>query len=354
MAKAKPAQRILFVIRGKLGDSLIPYATVRAYIDAHPDHEVWLLIRKAYAGLLQGEQGVRIVTFNRRIDMMAKLAWIRLTRPAFDVLAVLWGFGRPMLRIAQLVRAHRKIYLDDSFAAAYPEWPALYPYENHADRAWRVTQVFDPEIARPVRLAIPSLAARRQTMGSNGVVAVVPAADEDRRTLDVPTLMNLLQGVIAQHSGQPVWLIVNPRDRGAGEFMTAALPAGVELKHFSTLEELLDLICHSDHYYGMDTGVYHLAVSMGIQATVFFGPTQPLIAIMPEQTRVVSLRLAVLKNDHCNVLDCACPLCLYQTVDSYFDANCATPLAATPQLCPLRAFDPADLPAITLRRHPPA
>jgi ADP-heptose:LPS heptosyltransferase len=117
---------------------------------------------------------------------------------------------------------------------------------------------------------------------------------------------------------------------------------------------LRDLICQVDYYYGMDTGVYHLAVAMGVEATVFFGPTQPLVAIMPQQTKVASIRLEVLQNDHCDIVDCACPLCLYQAVDSFVDAPCATPLEATPARCPLRAFAPAALPPVTLRRHPPA
>ena len=51
-----PARRILFVIRGKLGDSLVLYAMVRAYIQAHPQDQVSLLIRRDYALLLKHEK----------------------------------------------------------------------------------------------------------------------------------------------------------------------------------------------------------------------------------------------------------------------------------------------------------
>jgi ADP-heptose:LPS heptosyltransferase len=348
-----PAQRILFVVRGKLGDSLIPYATVKNYIDAHPDHEVWLLTRKPYARPLRDEAGLHLVPFNSRIEMMAKLIWMRWTQPAFDVLAVLWGFGNPILRVSQLVRTKRRIYLDGSFPEAYPEWPQPYVYANHSDRAWRVTQVFDPAIAKPSRLTIASLKARREARARRGAVVVIPAADEDRRTLDVPTLCNLLAGVAERHPGHPLWLVVNPRDRRVREFVTATLPKGVEVKRFSSVSGLIELLMDCDYYYGMDTGVYHLAVAMGIEATVFFGGTQPLVAIMPEQGGVRSVRLTVLGNEHCDVTTCACPLCLYQAADSFFGKRSATPLADTPAACPLRAFPGSELAAIAVRAHPP-
>ena len=194
-----PSQRILFAIRAKLGDSLIPYGMVRAYADAHPRDEVWLLIRRDYGGLLGNEAGVRFVPFGSRLEMIARLLWIRLTQPQFDVLATLWAFGKPALRIAQVVRARRKIYLNDRFSRWYPEWPSQQSYGNHIDGAWLVTRVFAPDIAKPARLEIPSLSAMRNRAPKPGAVGVVPAADEDRRTFDVATLMNLLREVSARH-----------------------------------------------------------------------------------------------------------------------------------------------------------
>ena len=132
------SRRILFAIRSKLGDTLISYACVRAFADshsavssavssalssapssiAHPQDQITLLTRSAYAGLLQDEMGIRIVQFNSRIEMFFKLMWLRFTEPAFDVLAVLWGSGAPVKRIGQWTKARRKIAWNKKFAPA--------------------------------------------------------------------------------------------------------------------------------------------------------------------------------------------------------------------------------------------
>ena len=51
------SRRILFAIRSKLGDTLISFACVRAYADAHSQDHVSLLTRSAYAHLVAQEAG---------------------------------------------------------------------------------------------------------------------------------------------------------------------------------------------------------------------------------------------------------------------------------------------------------
>jgi ADP-heptose:LPS heptosyltransferase len=346
-----PARRILFVIRGKLGDSLVLYAMVRAYIQAHPQDQVSLLIRRDYALLLKHEPGLRIIPFNSRVEMMARLLWLRFAEPAFDVLAALWGFGKPVLRIAQLTQAKRKIYLDGRYPKWYPEWPATTFYPTLVDPAWLVTSVFAPGIAKPLKLEVPSLAALRRSVPRAGAIGVIPAANEDRRTFDLETLNSLLAAAGARHPGKQIWLIVNPGDRGADLFLSMPLPANVEIRQFTSLASLLDIVLELGAYYGTDTGIYHLATAMGIPATVFFGPTEPKKIVLPEQPGASWLRLEVLGDTHCEIKDCRQPLCVYQCVASFAGAISSTPLEATPAACPLRAFDGAELPAVT--RHAP-
>lgn len=108
-------RRVLFVIRGKLGDTLVAFATVRRYADAFPDDQVTLLTRSGYAALLGEEKCVRVLGFSNRIGMLLLLLRLRL-EPAFDALLVLWGFGTPIAWIGRLVRARRKIYLDGRYS----------------------------------------------------------------------------------------------------------------------------------------------------------------------------------------------------------------------------------------------
>jgi ADP-heptose:LPS heptosyltransferase len=347
-----PAQRVLFVIRGKLGDSLVLYAMVRAYIESRPQDQVSLLIRRDYALLLMREPGLRIIPFNSRVEMMARLLWLRLAEPAFDVLAALWGFGNPVPRIAQLTRAKRKIYLDGRYPKWYPEWPASTFYPTLVDPAWLVTSVFAPGIAKPLKLEVPGLAVLRHSVPRAGAIGVIPAANEDRRTFDLETLEFLLAAAAALHPGKPIWLLVNPRDRGADSFLSMTLPMNVEIRRFASLESMLDIVLELGAYYGTDTGVYHLAAAMGIPSTVFFGPTEPRKIVLPEQPGASWLRLKVLGDTHCEIRDCRRPLCVYQCVASFAGTVSSTPLEATPAACPLRASGIADLSAIT--RHPPS
>ncbi len=324
--------RLLLVIRGKLGDTLIAWAAAAAYALRHPEAEITLLVRRNYLPVLAREPGVRRVAFGSRVEMIAKLLWLRLARPCFDALAVLWGFGAPMAWIARLACARRKIYLDASLAQWYPESPAATADEFQVDPAWRVLRCLDPELPRPQRLELPGLAALRDERG--GAIGLVPFAGEARRNLDAPAVAVLAGELARRHPGDPVWIFVDP---GEARRIDLPLPSGVELVAFATLEELIDRYSRLKAWYGTDTGPYHLAVAMGIPSTVFFGPTQALKNAFPAQPNLVRVRLGVLGNEHCEQKQCARPLCLHQAVANFAGANCATAIEDTPAGCPLRS-----------------
>src|SRR6266550_3689136 len=82
IARSMP-RRVLFVIRGKLGDTLVAFATVRRYADTFPDDEVTLLTRSGYAALLAEEKHIRILGFSSRIGMLLLLLRLRF-EPVFD------------------------------------------------------------------------------------------------------------------------------------------------------------------------------------------------------------------------------------------------------------------------------
>ena len=90
-------RRILFVLRGKLGDTVTSFAAVRAFADAFPDDDVTLLVRANYAPLFRDEQGIRVVGFSSRLVMFARLAMLRWLEPPFDALLVLLGAGPPIM-----------------------------------------------------------------------------------------------------------------------------------------------------------------------------------------------------------------------------------------------------------------
>lgn len=327
-------RRVLFVIRGKLGDSLVAFATVRSYADTFPHDAVWLITRAHYAGLFAEEANVRVIGFSSRLDLFALLLKLRL-QPAFDALLVLWGFGTPIKWIGRLVRARRKIYLDGRYSKIYPEYADLSPHRLQSEPMWQVARIFEPALPQPNYLRVPSLAAKRRPHPTD--IGVAPLADEPRRILSPQMLANVLRMMSLRHPGAPVRVFVNPSDRGAAELISAGLPDGAAFHFFRQIDDLLRGFSTLAHIYCTDTGLYHLAASMGIPATVFYGPSQPWRTMMPAQAGSRGVRLTVLGGEHCEEKACDAPVCIDAAVRAA--SNCTPPESITgpPPGCPLRA-----------------
>jgi ADP-heptose:LPS heptosyltransferase len=346
-------RRILFAIRSKLGDTLISYAAVRAYVDAHPHDQVTLLTRADYAQLLAREPGLRVIGFGSRATMILKLWWLRLAEPGFDVLGVLWGSGAPIAAIGRWAKAARKIAWNRKFAPAIYEQGSLPDDYPLVAPAMSVIHAFEPGLAAPRGMALPSLTqdyAHAQSRRAGECIGVVPVADELRRNLDAPTLLLLLAEVRRRHPRARVSVFVNPRNHGAPALLQTALPAECEWRSFSNLADLLDQYMELTAWYGTDTGLYHLAAAAGIPATVFFGPTQPHKIIMAAEPRTTWARLAVLGDTHCEQKACTRPCCLHQAVADFCAVPGPTRVDETPADCPLRAHDPARLAELHVHR----
>jgi len=300
-------KRVLFVIRGKLGDTISAYATVRAYAKAHPGDELTLLVRANYAPLFAREPGIRLVGFSSRLAMFAKLLWLRWREPPFDALLVLLGFGPPVQRLGRMVRAARKIYLDGRFKEVYPEWPELPEGYLQSEPAWRVARLFDPQLAQPQESRIESLARLHRP---GGVIGIAPVSDEPRRSMGAAVLRALVDALKARHPGKPIHVLINRADQDAKPLLAAGLPAGAQFREFPTLEQLFEELGRLEHLHSTDTGLYHLAAAMGVPLTTYFGPTQPGRNGFPAQPRLARVRLAALGGDHCEEKGCLRPVCL--------------------------------------------
>lgn len=347
------SRRILFAIRSKLGDTLVSYAAVRAYVDAHPHDDVTLLTRTDYARLLAGEKDLRILSFDSRIGMLLKLLWLRASEPAFDVLGVLWGSGKPIATIGHWVKAARKIAWNRKFAPEIFEQGELPKQYPQVAPAMSVVHAFAPETPYAARNHIPSLAARyAATPRAREVIGIAPTADELRRNFDAPTLLILLTELRRRHPEALLHVYANPNIEGAPGLMRTPLPAGCEWRGFRDLRDLVAQYMQLSAWVGTDTGLYHLAVAMGLPATLFFGPSQPHKVVMPAQTGVTWARLAELGETHCEVKACARPCCLHQAVADFCKVPGPTALEETPADCPLREHPASALQE--LRLHLPA
>jgi ADP-heptose:LPS heptosyltransferase len=333
-------RRVLFVLRGKLGDTVASFATVRAYADAFPGDDVTLLVRASYAPLFRSEQGIRVVDFSSRVVMFAKLAMIRLLEPPFDALLVLLGSGAPILRLGRMVRADRKIFLDGRLREIYPEWPELPQIHVHAEPAWRVARMFAPELALPQHSRIPSLAALRRPAR---VIGIAPVSDEPRRTMSPRIVHALISALAQQHAGFAIHVLVNTDDEEAQPLLEAGLPAEARLRNFPTLQALVEELSVLHHLHTTDTGVYHLAAAMGVPLTTYYGPTQPWKNGFPGQPDLTRIRLAALGGEHCEEKGCLRPVCLEKAVAIHVGAKIDSGIETTPLGCLLRRHPAAEL-----------
>lgn len=334
------ARRVLFMIRTKLGDTLAAYASVRAFIDANPDWQTVLLVRKDYARLLEGEEGLRVIPFGNRAEMALRLLW---EHASYDVLAVAWGQGPAVRWLARLVRARRRIHFQARHADLYPESPRLPADPDLFDAGWHVARMVARDFPKPATLCIPALvrryaAARREIE----VIGVVPFADELRKNFDAPSLRLLLDTLRARHPAARLRVLFNPRDRGSQVIRELAPPEQTELKPFSELRDLVEEYLQLSAWAGTDTGLFHLAAAMGIPATVFFGPTQPWKIVRPRQASTETVRVPVLRGEHCEVKSCQRPVCLHWAVAGWAASPAASTLAETPEGCPLRGHEGPD------------
>lgn len=337
-------RNVVFLIRGKLGDSLVFQAVVREYARRHPGERITLLMRADYAALLRGEREFGVIGFGSRLGLALAVLRLRLAcllrGGRMDVFAVLWGFGDAITMAARLSGAPRRLYIDGRMPALFPEYPPEQDSDTLEGPAWLVARLLDAGLPRPESVLLPQLATLRTPGGK--AVAVVPLANEPRKNMDRACVDALLAEVRRRHPGAAIRLFVNPGDSGA-QGMSVGLPADVELVSFSSVTQLVGLYRDIAAWYGTDTGTYHVAAAMGIPATVFFGPTQPLKIMLPAQPAARSVRLAVLGNEHCEVKDCADPACLQQAVSAWSGTPLASPLARAPSCCPLRAQDASRL-----------
>ena len=323
--------RTLFVVRGKLGDTLAAWPSIRSYIDRHPQEEIWLAERRNYAFLLADEPGVRLLPFASSAALYFGVLRLRLSG-GIARLAVAWGFGKAIARLARLSGARRRCYLDTRFPGLFTDIAPEQPNDYITDASWRVACLLDPELPRPQALYLGSLARRRQAAAPQAV-CLVPVADEARRLLGHAALCDLAEAARQRFPDAPLWLLGNPQDVALQPLLAAGLPADVELKPFPQLEDLVDTLQHCHHLLTTDTGVYHLAAAMGVPATVFFGPTVPHKIVLPNQTAVDTVRFFSASQLHCEVKDCTRPRCLHLAVEQWTRSGRTIPLDNLPPGC---------------------
>jgi ADP-heptose:LPS heptosyltransferase len=324
-------RKMFVMIRDKLGDSVIAFQALAAYRAANPDDEITLMVHGHYMPLFAHEKGYRFVPYVSSVQAFGWVLWQRLTFRRFDVVLVLRGSGSKVAWIARLLSTKVRIHALNRYPDIFLETPpdpglALTIDEIHIEAAMRSLRSLDSDLQFPKRLHIPGLAAYRQT---SEAVVICPVSDEIRRTLSHDDVIQLLPEIRRRHPGVKIWVLVR---RSGEEGFVAGDLAGAEVRAFESIEPLLILLGKAVAYYGVDTGLYHIAAAMGVPAVVFFGPSQPYKVILPEQ-ETESVRLSELGQTHCDNKDCQRPVCMHKAVAQWSGSPCTD--ETFPQGCPL-------------------
>jgi len=329
-------KRILYVVRSKLGDTLVNYALIRQYVDLNPSDIVFFLVKKDYASIIKNEIGMKIIPFSSKGMMYLKLLFLRLKEPRFDILAILFGSGKPNKYIGLLTNAKRKIIWNKKDAPHIFEEGINQYFDHHSSPGISVINKFDAKFTPSHILSIPSLVNARN-LKKHFAIGIVPLSLELRRNMDDLSLKILIDVLKKKYPKTILRVFINPKDKGAKAILESNYINEIEIIKFKKPEDVVLRFSELIAWFGVDTGLYHLAVSCGIPSTVFFGPTQPRNVVMKKQPNVRAYRLEGLRNLHCDEKGCKKPTCLHLNISLFSKVKTLkTNFSELPELCPLR------------------
>jgi ADP-heptose:LPS heptosyltransferase len=334
-------KKVLIIIRDKLGDSLIAAQSVLALRDQYLDVNITLIMRHDYACFLKDEPNIRLISYRHHWQAWLRICLMRLG-PTYDALIVLRGFGKKIAQLGKLVRAHRKIHMQGSFPHIFAEYPIepIKESDTLITRAWQTLRLYVPRLQPINGLYFPSLAAKRKQAPLT-FIGICPITDEKRKDLSVTALKYLIHTVQQAHPGWPIRILVRKAEEGR-PYHCAVQEEAVEVVAFESTTTLCSLFTHMLHYYGADTGLYHLAAAMDIPATVFFGPTQPHKIVLPDQY-TTSVRILGLGAQHCDEKKCQHAVCIELAARNASILSGHISIAATPMSCPMRTLSTQQL-----------
>lgn len=325
---------VLFLIRDKLGDSLIAANVALLFARCHPEWVVSVMIRDAYAYPLAHEAELNLIPYRSGLGAQLTAWWWRLSKRRFDALGVMRGFGKRTLSLVRGIPARRVIVHDERLATVATEIVSVETFnagsDPHYGPAWRVARALDAKLAAPDRLCFPAL-ARRWNAADKRLVAICPLSDEPRRNMPAAAIEALYEALRLRHPDREVVVLV----RDTGDLKALSRFPTVPVKEFRDIPGLLELFLQCSHYYGTDTGLLHMAAAMGMPCTVFFGPTQPHRVLLPGQLDVTVVRESVLGDRHCDIKSCVRPVCIEKAVATLTRKDTGEALPDPPPGCPL-------------------
>ncbi|MFZ7128493.1 MAG: glycosyltransferase family 9 protein [Desulfobacterales bacterium] len=257
---AKVWNHLIVVKPGALGDTLLLAPVLRAVRAVRPDLFVTVVGSLPAAGLLESF-GVAdsVVSFDR----LHLFASPRPGEPRFEAAAVMAFLGLPVEEADPFLQR----------GAVQAVWAPSRPGEKGPHVVLHLREKLTgliPELPEPAleAFSVPPLAV---SPFPSPYVVLAPGAGGIDRQLPFERFVELARNV--ERSGRTPVFIAGEAEVERG--MAVRFPASWPSRLSPSLPELAGILTGAEKFYGNDSGPGHLAALLGVDTTVFFGPSDP-------------------------------------------------------------------------------
>lgn len=276
--------RVLAILHGLIGDTLMRVPALRALREAHPGMELLAIADPVTApALAVNPLFDRVLAWDRKGSSLAwQLGQIRRLRAWGPDVALDFYFGSRTPWIARLSGAPRRIGPARNRTARFLLTdPLAYPLPAHEHMLDRFAGLVRPLGAGPVRRVweFPVHEAVRERMlakaprpAESDVVLVVGAGDESKRLAE-DRMLAFAQGIVA--GGRRVLLVQDRREPELGAAL--ASEPGVEALPPLGLPELGALFAEVGLVAVGDTGPLHIALGTAPRVLTWYQSTDPVV-----------------------------------------------------------------------------
>ena len=300
VAKLRPADRVLVVRLGAVGDVIRALPAVHRLRRTYPQAHLAWIVEDLAAPLLEGHADLNEVIRLSRRDLRAagrspaRLARTlsevggRLVAGRYDVVVDLQSSLKSGV-VALLARAGRRV----GFAPGHcremsflftNEWaPLSSPWLNRVDRNLEIAAQLGAGEG-PVSAALAETAsegaAAEGILASLGLAAgrpilLGPGASRRQAFKRWPAASWARLGALLAAAGRSPVIVWGPGEEGLAEEIERGSRGGARRAPATSLPVLAALLRRSALFLGADTGPMHLAWAVGCRVIALFGPTDP-------------------------------------------------------------------------------
>lgn len=313
--------RILFLIRDKFGDSVIAAVAALDYANKNPQDSCTILIRSQYIEIIKQEKNIKFVPYYFRPQAFL-WAWLqKWCGRKFDILCVLRGFGGQSVRLAKVIPANKKV-VPEHLLIDFPATIIKKPQSNKISQPLLQYSVdlingFCPAYINPNKLELPKLMALAKNTPKI-LITICPIASENRRTLTAEGLKKLVEYLKNYFPKNEIAVLL--RNKAELKYFSEDI-LSLPILYYQNIKTLINIFKKTEKYYGVDSGHYHLACAMGLECTVFFGPSEPSYVVLAEQKNAMAIRQTNLGEKFCENISCKTPYCLDIAINQFINGD---------------------------------